>query len=81
MLGGLEFVSVRGQVDELKAVGDAEARFCVPAGAVEEQEDGAALACTRLVGEYAEQALEERLGDAVADIPVALAGGWCHEGG
>ena len=41
VLGRLELGGVGRQVDEADAVGDGEARFGVPAGAVEHQEDDA----------------------------------------
>ena len=81
VLGGLEFGGVGRQVDQPQPLGDAQAGLGVPSGTVEEQEDGALLAGAGLSGEQGEQALEEGLGDAVADVPVALAGGGGHEGG
>jgi hypothetical protein len=81
MLGGLEFRGVGRQVDEPQAVGHPQSRLSVPAGPVEQQEDRALWACAGFLREQGEQALEQRLGDAVADVPVALAGGRRHKSG
>jgi hypothetical protein len=74
VLGRLEFGGVGWQVDEPYALGNGQAGLCVPAGTVEQQDDRALFAGAGFLREQGEQALEERLGDAVADIPVALAG-------
>lgn len=81
VLGGLKFGGVGWEVDEPQAVGDGQTRLSVPAGAIEQQDDRAVRACTGLAGEGGQKALEQRLGDAVTDVPVALAGGGRDEGG
>ncbi|MDP4027136.1 hypothetical protein Q8W71_31645 [Methylobacterium sp. NEAU 140] len=81
VLCGLEFGRVGRQVDEPQAVGHAQSRFGVPTGPIKQQDERALGACTGLAGEGSQQALEQRLGDTVADVPVALAGGRRHEGG
>jgi hypothetical protein len=81
MLGRLQFGGVGREVYQPHALGHAQAWLGVPAGAVEEQDDGAPLARAGLAGEEREQSLEERFGDPVADIPVALPRGRRHEGG
>ena len=65
----------------LRPSGHAQSGLGVPAGPVEEQDDRALRAGSGFLGEQGEQALEQRLGDAVADVPVAFPGGGCHEGG
>lgn len=81
VLGGLEFGGVGRQVDEPQTLGHAQPRLRVPACAVEQQDDRALAARAGLLRKQGQQALEQRLGDAVADGPVALAGGRRHEGG
>lgn len=73
--GGLEFGTVGRQMDEPYAVGNDEARLGVPSGVVKNEEDGAMRSRAGLLGEGVEKALEERLGDAIGDIPDRLAGG------
>lgn len=81
VLGGLEFGGIGRQVDAPQTVQHAQSGFSVPAGAVEQKDDRALWACAGLASEQRQQTLKERLEDAVADVPMALAGGRRDEGG
>lgn len=81
VFGRLQFRRVGRQVDEPDAVGDGEARLGVPAGVVEHQNDDAVASGAGLAREGGEHHLEERLVDAVGEIPHGLAGGGRDEGG
>lgn len=52
----------------------------MPACPIEQQDARALWTCAGLAGEQGQQALEERLGDAIADVPMALARGRRDEG-
>lgn len=81
MLGGLELGRVGRQKDEPQAFGDVEAGLGVPTRPVEDKDDGALAAHAGFAGKQGEQALKQRLGDAVPHVPVAFAGGRRHKGG
>lgn len=80
-LGGLQLGGVGRQVDQPQPVWHAQAGLGVPAGPIQQEDDGALRPGAGLAGEQRQQTLEEGLGDAVADVPVALAGGRRDEGG
>jgi hypothetical protein len=68
-------------VDEPDPVGNHEAGLGTPARIVEDEKDDAPGARAGLLREGVEQRLEERLGDAIRDIPEGLAGRRRDEGG
>ena len=80
MLGRLEFRCVGRQVDEAQAVRHGEVRPRVPACSVEHENDEAGVAGPDGSGEVGQELFEERLADAVRDIPDGLAVGRMHEG-
>ena len=81
VLGRLQFWRIGRQIDEPHPVGDGKPRFGVPTGAVEDQDDDALASRADGSCEACEQLLEERLVDAVREIPDGLAAGRLHEGG
>ncbi len=81
VLGGLKLGGVRGQVGEPEALRHDQVRCGVPAGAVEPEHDDAIPSRPGLAGKQGQEPCEERLGDAVRDIPEHLAGDRLHEGG
>jgi hypothetical protein len=68
-------------VDEPDPAGNHETRLGMPARIVEDEKDYAPNTCAGLLREGVEKRLEERLGDAVRDIPEGLAGRRRDEGG
>ena len=68
-------------MDEPYPVGNREPRLGMPARVVKNEKDDAPDARAGLLGEGVEERLEERLGDAVRDIPEGLAGRRRDEGG
>ncbi len=80
-LGRLQLRGVGRQVDEADTLGHRETGGCVPAGAVEDEQDDPVAPDARLAGEERERVLEQRLVDAGPEIPEALAGGGRDEGG
>ena len=80
MLGRLEFGGVGWQVDEPQPLGHAQTGLGVPACPVEQKDDGALGSGTGLAGKQRQQALEQPLGNAVSNIPVAFAGGGRDKG-
>jgi hypothetical protein len=80
-LGRLQFGRVGRQVDEPDPGRDGEVRLGMPSGIVEHEHDSAVASGAGLAGEGAKQGGEERLGDAVREIPDGLARGRLGEGG
>lgn len=81
VFGRLQLGCVGRQVDEPQSIGNGETGSGVPSGAVEDQDDDASGAGADRAGEVGQQPLEERLADAVRQIPDALAAGRLDEGG
>jgi len=81
VLGGLQFGGVWGQVDGPEPIRHDQVGRGVPAGAVEPEHDDAIPSRPGLTRKQRQQRGEERLGDAVRDIPEGLAGDRLHEGG
>lgn len=79
VFGRLQFRRIGRQVDEADAVRHREAGFGVPSGSVEHQDDDAFAPCADRAGEVREQPFEERLVNAVRQIPDGLAAGRLHE--
>lgn len=77
----LQFGRIRRQVDEFDAFGHVEVWLCMPSGIVQQQQDDAILAGPGLCGEQRQQGFEQRLGDAVGEIPERFAARGCDEGG
>ena len=80
-LGRLKLGCVAGQVHEPDPVRHGKAWLAVPAGIVEREHDAALAPGARLLREGGEQRGEERLGDAVGEIPNRLAREGLGEGG
>ena len=78
---GLQFGRIGRQVDEPDPVGNDQAGLGVPARIVEDGKDDAPDARAGFLREGVEQRLEQRLGDAVRDIPEGFAGRRRDEGG
>ena len=79
--GRLQLGRIGRQVDEAEAFRHREVRRRVPPGAVDHQDDDAALPSAGLAGEEGEQLLEEWLGDTIGDVPKGLSAGRRDEGG
>ena len=79
--GWLQLWTIGRQIDEAEAVGHGQARFGVPPGAVDHQDDHAILADAGFAGEERQQLLEKRLGDTVGDVPECLSTGRRDKGG
>ena len=77
----LKFRRVGRKMDETQAVRDAQSGPAVPAGIVEHEDDDVVLACTDLFCKQTQQGFEEKLGDAVGQIPEGRAGGGRDESG
>src|SRR6185295_4338545 len=81
VLSRLKLGRVRGQVDGPDPIRDSQVRCGVPAGAVEPEHDDAIPSRPGLTRKQGQERREERLGDAVRDVPEHLAGDRLHEGG
>ena len=81
MLGGLELWAVGGLVDQPDAVGNGEVFWTVPAGIVEGEDNDAVAPGAGLPREGFEQFGEERLVDAVREIPDGFSARRRDEGG
>ena len=79
--GGLQFWGVGLKKDQTRALGNREPRLAMPPGIVEDENDAALLACADRLGEVGQQLFEERLADAVRQIPDRLHACRLHEGG
>src|SRR5437588_10257759 len=72
MLGGLQFRTVGGLVDQSDAIWDGQIFRAVPARIVEHENDDAVAPSGGLPGERPEQFGKERLIDPVRDVPDGL---------
>lgn len=79
VFGRLEFWRIGRQVDEPDAGRHIEARFGVPSGIVKHENYNALASSTGFTREVREQLLEERLVDAVREIPDGLPARRRHE--
>jgi hypothetical protein len=77
----LKLGGVWGQVDGPDPVRHDQVRCGVPAGAVQPKHDDAIPSRPGLTRKQGQERREERLGDAVRDVPEHLAGDRLHEGG
>lgn len=80
-LGRLQFRRIGRQIDKSDARRHVEARFGVPSGIVEHEDDDALASGAGFAREGCEQLLEERLVDAVGQIPDGLPARRRNEGG
>ena len=80
MFGGLKFRRVGGQEDEPDSLGNLQVGLSVPAGVVEDENDDAVAPGSGLFGEGRQQRFEERLRDAVGNVPETFAGRGRDEG-
>ena len=81
MFGGLKLGGVGRKEQQSDSVGDHEVALAMPTGVVEDEDDDSVFAGAGFIGEGAQQRLEERLRDAVGDIPEAFAGRGRNESG
>ena len=77
----LQLGRIGWQVDQSNAVGHREVWFGVPSGTVQHQHDDALTPSACRAHKVGEQLFEERLVNAVRQIPDGLAAGRLHEGG
>ena len=81
MLGGLEFGTIGGLIDEPDAVWDGQIFRAMPTSIVELEDDDAITSGAGLAREGFEQLYKERFVDAVRQIPDGLAARRRDEGG
>lgn len=80
-LGGLQLRGVWRQEDKAHAIGDLKPRLAVPAGVVEDENDAAPALRADALSEVGQELFEERLADAVREIPNRFAARRLNEGG
>ena len=80
MFGRLKFGRVGRQEEKLDTIGGFQIGFAMPTGVVQDENDDAITTRPGLLGESRQQGFEERLRDAVGNVPEAFAGRGRDEG-